>query len=260
MPANVGMPSSRTLVLVFFAVHVLAITVAAIPDPRTIPPVESRPAASSFVRSVDRGARAVFAVSERVWRWSAWIRPVTTQYVNSTAQHQRWHMFSGPLTVNELVRLRYYVARDGLAAPLWTATQVVFPSHPDQWWRGLDSFRNSYRDKAVMTALGDFRDRLTNPPDPESVPDNLVPVASYFTAAFAQQLAAGEHVVRSEIWYARVPIPGVSGGDPDVPSPPLPATKAGAVERRDEVPAYRQPFAREVDAGATWLLLYAQDR
>ena len=147
----------------------------------------------------------MIAASNQLWRQTRMLRAVTTPYVNVTAQHQRWHMFSGPLTVNEFVRLRYYVSRGGRdqrdATPRWMSTELVMPSHPRDWWRGIKSFRHSFHDKAILTALSNFRSHMAEVPAGGALPDDLAPATRYFSRAFASKLPDGDQIIRTEVWY-----------------------------------------------------------
>lgn len=250
---------SRRLLILLLAAHVVAISLAAIPNPQELPAIGRSPIraddalAARLAPPADAAAEAVVEWSRRLWRLTGPLRVLTSPYVNLTAQHQRWHMFSGPLTVNEYVRARYFVAGDGPAVGAsWVATEVIFPSHPTNWWHVFESFRNSFRDKAIMTALTDFRSHFPIAPETGIPPDDLAPVATYFAATFARRLPPGERVIRTEIWYGREPLSPPGDYPSDLSRPP----DAALTEQHIDIPAFAPPFGREREGPISWVMFY----
>jgi hypothetical protein len=252
---------SRPVVIGFFAIHVLAITIAAIPNPQALPVLERsrlRPDDAIAVRltpAADFLGEAIIRWSRKLWRATGMVRAGTSPYIGLTAQHQRWHMFSGPVTVNEYVRARYFIARPraGGGQPSWVATELIFPSHPPNGWQVVESFRLSFRDKSIMTALSDFRAHLAAAQLTRTLPDDLAPVAAYFSRAFAQRLQPDERVIRTEIWYGTEPIapPGQLASTPAI------RPESEPTEHHTEMPPFAPAFGRERTGSISWVMFYA---
>jgi hypothetical protein len=192
-------------------------------------------------------------------------------YLALTGLGQRWKMFSTPPETHQYLRVRYYVGArsvpaEGAAEPLWTATELILPAHREDQVRLLQSYRDSFRDKALMTALERFQvalrpRRLRRDMQSSELPDDLAPIARYFSRRFERQaLRADERVVRSEVWSGTAPMtpPG---------SPPDPvSTEArwavlreyygGPVQNHFGHPVY--PIYRRVEKAAdiSWVLEY----
>ena len=107
------------------------------------------------------------------------------------------------------LRARYYVGSTTTpqpGAPLWVATELIFPIHEEDAARGLRSYRIKHRDKAMQNAIAAFHrrrdDRLIQPgTGPEELPNDLVPIARYFARRFQRNhLLPHERIVRTEIW------------------------------------------------------------
>lgn len=261
------MPSVRRLVVAGFVLfQVVAITVAAIPAPGDLPAIEpsgfnSQSAVTRLVSPIaDDAAVFVVTIAGELWRALGVVRALTGPYVDITAQHQRWHMFSGPLTVNEIVRARYYVARasEPSSRPAWLATQVILPAHPPEWWRLLASFRGSFSDKAISSTLADFRSHTAGSTLRGEEREEFAPVARYFAGQYERRLAPGERIVRTEIWYGRAPIPpgGALAATPDDVTAPTPVA-AGIVEQHENFPPYSGLLSREREGPVEWMLVYS---
>ncbi len=127
-------------------------------------------------------------------------------------------MFMNPPDYDEYLRARYYVGTHDTAAVKWVATELIFPAHREDQVRLVQSFRDSYTDKAIAIALSAFlRARFAAgaevPEDETDLPENLAPVAGYFSRRFAREsLVPGERVLRTELWLARAPNPAPGVG------------------------------------------------
>ena len=214
---------SKGLLSILLTAHLAAVLIGGIPLPGNLPDVgpvrapDRNPVAAVATPIFDRAAAAI----ETLWRTSwALARPVqglALSYLGAVGIAPHWRMFSNPPQIDDYLRLRYYVrdagapASDVLAA--WTATELVMPAHREDRVRLLQSFRDSYRDKALAVAVDNHISRLDLDRDASNMtasdlPDSLVPVAHFFATRFAEQhLILGETVMRTEVWYGLVPNP-----------------------------------------------------
>jgi hypothetical protein len=187
-------------------------------------------------------------------------------YLGAIGLDQRWTMFAHPPAFDQYVRVRYFVAPDiGADHGAWAATELVMPAHREDRVRLAQSFRDSYRDKAIAIAVEEFlrrpehdgvaRDRTT-----AAVPDDLAPVARYFAAQFARRhLRAGERIVRTEVWVGAAPL---RDEHPTNASRTVERRAvlldyyAGPIEHRFRVPPHAQSHAADEEADITWVLEY----
>jgi hypothetical protein len=265
----------RRLVALFLGWHLFAISVAALPPasrasnfPPRDPSAALNPSFHQLTLLFDAAARAADAV-ERVIRWGTRpLRPLATSYLRLTGLSQTWSMFANPPTTAQYMRVRYYVQpREGRE---WAATELVWPTNREDRLRTFQSFRDSYRDKALAVAVARFYDRRKTDvirPDtqPDDLPNDLAPVARYFTKRFAAGYITndGDRVVRTEIWIGNAPIPrlGTSASEDArlARAEALQAYYDGLIEHRLQVPP-RPPYhggEREADIG--WLLEYFEE-
>jgi hypothetical protein len=266
----------RRLIAIFLAWHLFAIAVAALPPPdRLSQPTQRDPSASPgpvFYRitlALDAAARAVEIVESGLWRLTRPVHPAINYYLGLTGLSQNWAMFANPPTTAQYLRVRYYVEPRG-GGRAWVATELVWPSNREDRVRTFQSFRDSYRDKALAVASGRFYDRrkpamITPGARPEELPDDLAPVARYFSRAFARtHLDDTEEIVRTEVWFGNAPIPPLGTqldeADRRERALALQAYYDGPVEQRLTVPAYPPYHAGEREADIEWLLEYFEER
>lgn len=264
----------RLLVTVFLAWHLFAIFVAALPAESRRTQFSERDPASAlnpvFYRitlALDAVARAADMVESGILRATRPVRRVIGSYVRITGLSQTWSMFANAPTFAQYLRVRYYV--ESPAHRQWMATELVLPSHREDGVRTFQSFRDSYRDKALGIAIGRFYShRKTNMIDPgtrpEQLPTDLAPVARYFSREFSRaHLAPGERVRRVEVWVGTAPIPPVgTAADPDARlerAVALSTYYEGPIEQRINVPPDPPYHGGEREADITWLLEYFEE-
>jgi hypothetical protein len=251
------MSVSRWAVSLLIVWHLVAIVIAAIPRP-------TRPADEPSLPG--RAARAAAALAAPLHASRALQTPVNA-YIGVLGLGQRWTMFSSPPKDDEYVRVRYYIgSSSSLQRPAWTATELVMPAHREDRVRVLQSFRDSYRDKAIANALGNFYRRrpahLVRPDTlPGALPDDLAPIARYFARSFADRyLEPGETVVRTEVWVgsAAMSPPGSPAAvdDAEWRQSVLRGYYEGPVENRYRVPPYPPYHGAEQEADIRWVLEY----
>src|ERR1041384_403871 len=103
-------------------------------------------------------------------------------------------MFSNPPHIDRYLRTRYYIETP--QGRRWTVTELVMPAHREDRIRLLQSYRDSYQDKAMEIALVGFQ-RARKPsliaPATKSaeLPDDLAPIGRYFARRFEQHELAG---------------------------------------------------------------------
>jgi hypothetical protein len=213
----------------------------------------------------DALAGAVAPLVKGAWWITRPLRPVVNQYLRLTGLGQSWAMFSNPPQMDQYARVRHYIRN--ASGGEWTATELVMPGHREDRVRLLQSFRDSYRDKAIEIALETFYRRRTPAqitPDarPEQLPNDLAPVARYFARTFRERVldGAGERIVRTEVWIGNAATPAM--GQPvdrlkaAERTVALQAYWEGPVEQRLRVPPRPPYHALEREADINWILEY----
>ena len=218
------MTTSRAIVSILLVYHLTALTVAAIPSPadtNRIGRIRHPPDAIArwMTPSLDRVATwfsrlepAVFSVSEPL-RW------ITRPYIEA-GLHQKWNMFSNPLTDDHYLRLDYHVAAADRRVPS-VVRELVFPADREDRVR----FFHQYRDKAVLhilerVAVAEGKgmmpiDGADQPLYSEQPADSAAeverefePLVRYFRTKLERTyLTRGERVVRTDVWAGGAPIP-----------------------------------------------------
>jgi hypothetical protein len=265
----------RRLVAIFVAWHVFAIAVASLPPSSRLSDFPERdstaslnPAVYRTTLALDGAARAAARVEAALLWLTGPIRPAVNAYARLTGLSQNWAMFSNPPTLDQYMRVRYYV--EPREARPWVATELILPAHREDQLRTFQSFRDSYRDKALAIALERFYDRrdgslIAPQTRPEQLPTDLAPIARYFSREFAAaHLSEGEDITRVEIWVGTVANPRLGAATAE--SARLERAVAlrnyydGPVEHRISVPARPPYHAEDREADITWLLEYFEDR
>lgn len=269
------MSASRWVISVFLLWHLTALAITAVPAPDRLPaqaPVTQLPAdpvARRVAPVLHRVAGWLPVLSAPVCRISSPLQRLASKYMNALGLAQDWRMFANPPLTDEYMRLRYYVARDGSPEPSWSALELVEPAYPEYQVRLVQSYRDSYLDKALSVALQSFqqhgrqragRQSLTRP---LQTPDDLTPIARYFGRRFARaNLLPVERVVRTEVWYgvAPNPSPGTELGSEEqrLRVAVLRDYYAGPVQERGTIRGYPSSGATEHEADITWVLEYTE--
>ena len=274
------MAGSRWVVSLFILWHIAAIFIGSLPAPRRVPPIgPARYPADDSIAAVltpalDTVTATFSSVPPVLWRATRLFRRPVGLYLSVTGQAQQWNMFSSSPTVDQYVRVRYYVGDEQPShqkdSPIWVATELVFPAHREDQVRLFRSYRDSYRDKAIAIALEDFyrrRDRDLIRPDTLSsnLPDDLAPIGRYFGRRFARaHLREHERILRTEVWYgtSRNPLRGAPPNSEDIAAriALLRDYYEGPVENRIRIPPYPPYRAVEEEADIRWLLEYFEER
>lgn len=257
--------------------HLAAISCAAFPPAdrftdaraRLLPNPGGAPR-SAAAQAIDGGLRALLPALRAAAHVADWTRPVFRRYHSLTGTWQNWSMFGDPPRSDRYMRVRYYV-RPERGARVWMATELIWPAHREDRVRLLQSFQDSFRDKALDISLDRFREHrdasLIQPSTrSDQLPDDLAPAARYFARRFSrsQSLAArGESIVRIEVWVgtARNHPPGESP-DPTVYAARIAALQfyyEGPVEQRFGVPRYPPYHGAEREADIEWVLEYFEE-
>jgi hypothetical protein len=272
----------RLALSVLLTWHVAALGIAAVPSPvvNPLPPVAlSRHIVDDRIAAVlapalDAALEIFAPVPRTIARVTRPVRTVVDVYLDAFHLPQSWNMFSNPPTVDQYMRVRYYVGPEQVSGmpsrPTWVATELVLPANREDQVRTFQSFRDSSRDKALSIALDDFDrafDRIVDRTGkvPQDLPDDLAPIGRYFSRKFEHdRLAADEHVVRTEVWYgvARNPARGIAL-EPSVVEARLAVLRAYYMgPLRASVPASTHlgygSIDKEVDI--TWMLKYFEEQ
>lgn len=264
----------RRLIALFLSWHLFAISVAALPPPSRLghfpqrdPATALNPVFHQLTLGFDAVARIVEFVELGVWRATRPLHRPITYYLRLTGLSQTWSMFASPPTSAQYMRVRYYI--QPAAGRLWVATELVLPTNREDRVRTFQSFRDSYRDKALAVAMGRFYDRRKAnliAPDTRSdqLPRDLAPVARYFAREFAREhLAHGDRIIRTEVWVGTAAIPRLgTAGDDEARLQRAVALQSyydGPIEQRINVPPIPPYHAGEREADISWLLEYYEE-
>jgi hypothetical protein len=264
----------RRLIALFLAWHLFAISVAALPPPNRLSHFPQRDPSSAlnpvFYRitlTLDGVARVTEAIESGLWRATRPMHRVIRYYLRLTGLGQTWSMFANPPTYAQYMRVRYYV--ESPSGRTWVASELVWPTNREDRVRTFQSFRDSYRDKAMSVAVGRFYDRrkaeLIQPETtPDQLPKDLAPIARYFSREFARaHVTDGERITRTEVWVGTAPIAPL-GTAPDAEArldraAALQAYYEGAIEQRINVPPIPPYHAGEREADINWILEYYEE-
>lgn len=264
----------RRLIAIFLGWHLFAISVDALPPPSRL--TNFQPRAAGFEQKavfprvtlvLDAIARGTAVVERAVWRATRPAQPLVAYYLRVTGLGQTWSMFANPPTYDQYMRVRYYV--DSPSGRTWTATELVLPTNREDRIRTFQSFRDSYRDKALAVAVSRFYERrkadlIAPGTRPEQLPDALAPVARYFSREFARtRLRGDERIVRTEVWHgtaATAPLgEDVDQGAQLDRAVALQAYYDGPIEQRINVPPYPPYHAGQREADISWILEYYEE-
>ena len=214
------MSSTHWLISGFIAFHLLSLVVGATPDPATLekPAAPVRTELTALGRAVapvlDATVDPIRAVDAALWNATSWCRRSVRLYLATTRQFERWNMFSRPHRRIEYVHLRYYTATAG-SDLLHVQRELVFPGHRGTNPRLFKSFADSFRDKAMASAL-EFHDRRLEQERKKGDVDSALersqqdlisiirPFAHHQASAL---LAPGDRLVRAELWRGFAPMP-----------------------------------------------------
>jgi len=259
------------LLSVFFAWHLIAITIGSLrpPDtsdpsaePRVLPP-------SRLAQALDGLAGGVWRVHTLLWRATALVHPAADAYLRLTGLAQPWAMFSNPPRYDDYLRVRYYIGRDP-SRPTRVATELVMPAGREDEVRLFKAYRDSYEDKAYSIALQRFftnlksSDKIAANMKSLDLPDDLAPIARYYARRFTErELGAGERILRTDVWrgIAITPPPGVQPDETEqlARRAALLEYYEGPVENPFNPPIFPQYRAVDHDGDIEWLLLYFEE-
>jgi hypothetical protein len=267
------MSSTRWAISCFIVWHLLALFVRALPPRELYPASDFAPrvaGAGTFVTPVlDLAAQGLRPVALTLGSVTRPIGRAANLYLNTIGFAQQWRMFSHPPTVDQYVRLRYYVGRAGGSVPShveWVATELIVPASPEYEVRLARSYLDSSRDKAIMVALENFqrlREGMVLRDDlrASELPDYVAPVLRYFARRFERdRLVPGEQLLRTEFWYGFAPMtaPGQAKDAELRRGRRLVLEKYanGPVENRAAGLAYPPYHASETEGDITWVFEY----
>jgi len=264
----------RRLLALFLAWHLFAISVAALPPPNRLshfperdPSAALNPVFYRVTLALDGLARGTEFLESVAWRSTKPLHPAVTYYLRLTGLGQTWSMFANTPTTKQYMRVRYYVRP--AAGRTWVATELVWPTNREDRVRTFQSFRDSYRDKALSVAVARFYQRrkpefIAPETKPDRLPTDLAPIARYFAREFTREhLSDGERITRTEVWVGNAPIPPL-GTAPDAEAPleraaALQTYYEGAIEQRLNVPPIPPYHAGEREADINWILEYYEE-
>jgi hypothetical protein len=270
------MSAKHWMLSVFVVWHLTATTLGSLASPGAVRPVDPprHPdhdvVAGTLTPALDSIAAAAAPMPDAVLRGAGPLRRLADLYLQTIGVSQSWKMFSNPPEVDWYLRARYFVGRSpdegGPGEPLWTATELILPAHREDRMRLVTSYWDSFRDKAVTSALQRFHskrhDGLLKPDTKSSeLPDDLAPIGRYFARRFQREaLKADERILRTEIWYGVAPMPPPGGtldrSETEARARVLWNYYEGPVERRFGRPVYPLYHILQWEADIRWYLEY----
>ena len=266
------MPARAFVTSLLIVFHLIAISLAAIPDRTADPSVEppprldTDPVAIALTPAVRQLARQLASTETMLLQWARPVQAVTQRYVD-IGLPQSWNMFSEPTTNSRFVRFDWYVRDRGNPGTVRVFRELVLPSLPE----GQTRLWYSARDKAISVAVRSYlfvddRDKSSGRSGDPALTrgPHIAPVVRYFHRRFltARGLAA-EQIVRTEIWRGVAPIP-----------PPSDLSRPSNLEQRRQILAkYRDPQPTQVsslvssemwttysEADIVWQLIYMNEQ
>jgi hypothetical protein len=266
--------TKRRLIAIFLGWHLFAISVDALPPPTRL--TNFKPREAGFERNavsyratllLDTIAAGAAVVERTAWRVTRPTHGLVASYLRLTGLGQTWAMFANPPTYDQYLRVRYYVRSPSGAT--WTATELVLPTNREDRIRTFQSYRDSYRDKALAVAVARFYERrkpdlIAPGTQSDQLPNALAPVARYFSREFTRaHLGGGEHIVRTEVWHGTAPNPpmytALDEADRLDRAVALQAYYDGPIEQRINIPPYPPYHAGQREADINWILEYYEE-
>jgi len=203
------MTEHRGVLSTLIMFHLVALTVASLPEPDELNLVQPGVSAESgSVRSavtfgLDRSGAWLRSVEPQVLNATKPLRVLTEPYI-SVGLRQKWNMFSNPVTVDQYVRVDQYVESTATPQSIRIFRELALPAQREDHVRLVHAFR----DKAVLNALEAFSVAQRRKEASEEVPPDLQPLAKYFRNRFQRDhLDPTERVVRTDVWFGQAAIP-----------------------------------------------------
>jgi hypothetical protein len=192
-------PASRAILSALIVLHLVAITIRAIPSPDRLsfdaprhPP--SNIIARTLTPIADTAHDGLRRVHPFIYRLSDSMRALTTPY-RFVALSQNWRMFAEPGPENEYIRLRYYLTSSPLDR-VDVVQELVFPAQREDRLR----LTHAFRDKAFLNAFAAFSD-ARNRSIPDAGATHLGPVTRYYGGRYlARHPDEKRPIVRTELW------------------------------------------------------------
>ena len=257
--------SERWLLSALIAIHLVAISVSSLPDPRELDLV--RPATA--VRPPDSIAHIVTPVLDAIvaaltpleaqaYRFTAPIRSLTRTYVQAGLR-QKWTMFANPVIADQYVRVAHYVRSSREPRRVRVFQELALPDQREDRVRLVHAFR----DKAILNPFEALAVNRFEHPGVDSFSD-LDPIAAYFDNHFrAAYLTPDEAITRTEVWYGLAPMPAtgdrLTDSRLDERWAVLQRYRDGPVDAPVPV-APLQPGALQSESDIVWRLEHVQNR
>jgi hypothetical protein len=213
------MSLSQRLLSAFIVFHLLAITIGAIPAADVLPKTSRSTSVPTNVIShsvtpiLDSLVPSVAVLQAAAWTAVSPLRPFARTYLKGTRQFERWNMFSRPTLGDEYVSLRYYSASPGRTL-LRGYSEIVYPSHPQGSVRLVQSYMDSFRDKAMASSLERYLLAFSSAVKRSGLDasaraqEHLAPIIRAFARRYSPtRLDPDERLVRADLWYGFAPTP-----------------------------------------------------
>ena len=200
------MSGEQKLASILIALHMVALSVVSIPDPRLLPVITAATAPDRrpgpLTRPLDGAVTMLAGIEPTLYRLVEPMRFLTAPYITAGIGPQQWYMFASPYTFDVYLRADAFVASGGERQPSRIYRELLLPAYDETKVR----LYHRYRDKAILTSLeGVSRDQLGG--NSEEALRRLEPIGRFFRSELQRQLTPGDRVARVELWYSTAPIP-----------------------------------------------------
>ena len=207
------MKSDTLLASAAILFHIVALSLAALPDPAERQDIdapvrlEDDALSAALTRPLGRVAGLASALQSGVLAATRPVRVLTEPYVNAGFP-QRWIMFSHPWTFDQYLRIDHHVATPGAARPHLVVRELVLPTQDEERVRLVHAFR----DKATVSA---FEAHMHGVLPTASEADEVAGRSSIEALVRHRRsileaggrVGPGDEVRRTEVWLGRAPIP-----------------------------------------------------
>jgi len=259
------MSRGQWLTSAFIVLHVGAMLLATTPAParEQYLAIDAREEARAAGRNAwDALARAVAPPLLGLTRTLAAPRRPADRYLHSLGFDEQWTMFANPPRTDEYLRLRYVIgSREAGMTGVEIVDELLLPGAREYDVRGVQSFRDSYRDRAMNTAIDRFHQNAASRGGVATGDvSDYEPIVAFFGRRLRASLDSSRQLLRVEVWHGSAP--SAMGGLSDAASirwTVLEDYRQRANDRTARFSPAPPLFAIEREADITWTLEFVRE-